>query len=371
MRGLIYCLGFFMIGTLGAQTLGERWRSLIADTVALDTHQVRPDYFILVPVLRYLPETRWSLVLAGNYIFRPRKSTPGTRPSNVRLSASITQNHQYIFRPHFEIFTPDNRWFLKGGVTWTRFPELYYGVGNHQPLEQEEMYSFDLFRLYGRVMKRHGKNLYWGGHWTLENMYRMRYPEASLLFKEPVTGNTGGLASGPGAIAIWDNRKNIYFPANGVYAEFQFSIYNKLTGSDFQFTSWTLDLRKYISLRSNKDVLAFQAYGQFNPGDPPFRMMGLLGGENTGRGYYQGRFRDRHHMSTQLEYRMKVWKRVGVTVFAGMATVFKDHPDRKPFPFWGIGFRGKLLRKEYLNVRLDIGFTPEGPNYYFTLDEAY
>jgi hypothetical protein len=76
-------------------------------------------------------------------------------------------------------------------------------------------------------------------------------------------------------------------------------------------------------------------------------------------------------MSTQLEYRMKVWKRVGVTVFAGMATVFKDHPDRKPFPFWGIGFRGKLLRKEYLNVRLDIGFTPEGPNYYFTLDEAY
>jgi hypothetical protein len=63
---------------------------------------------------------------------------------------------------------------------------------------------------------------------------------------------------------------------------------------------------------------------------------------------------------------------MGMTFFGGLATVFSNHPAGAPWhPFYGFGFRGKLLRKEYLNVRLDIGFGRSGPQYYFTLDEAF
>jgi len=371
-------LGFGLIiwgvGLVKAQGLDipgkiHRW---IQDSVPEDSSSKRANYFILVPVVRYLPETRWSGVLAGNFVFRTSPDFRNTRPSSIRLSATYTQNQQFIFKPTVEIFTPQNRWMIRTGYLWMRFPELYYGVGELTPDSWEESYSFDLSRFFLRAFYRVSRTIYTGPIYLYENMYRMEYGANSSFRQQGVSGNQGGWVSGPGWAVVMDTRKNIYFPTSGVYAEFSGSIFSDKTGSSFNYASWLMDLRGYQPFRKGRDVLAGNILLQYNPGNPPFRQMGILGGENAGRGYYQGRFRERHHLVLQGEYRLKVWKRMGMTFFGGLASVFKNSPVGSIWhPFYGLGFRGKLLRKEYLNVRLDIGIGRQGTQYYFTLDEAF
>lgn len=362
------------LGGLGAQGLDlkgkiHRW---IQDTVPEDSNARRKEYFILVPVVRYLPETRWSGVLAGNFVFRTHSDHRLTRPSSIRLSATYTQNRQFVFKPTVEIFSRENRWMVRSGYLWMRFPELYYGTGGDTPESWEESYSFDMSRFFLRLFRRFGPSFYTGPVYLYENMHGMRYPDSSLFFRQPVTGNQGGWVSGPGWAVVWDSRNNLYYPSSGVYAEISGSVFSRATGSQFAYTAWLGDWRVYHSLPRKWGVLAGNVFIQYNPGNPPFRQMGILGGENTGRGYYQGRYRDRDHLVIQGEYRLKVWKRMGMAFFGGLATVFRDTPAGAPWhPFYGFGFRGKLLRKEYLNVRLDIGWGRSGRQYYFTLDEAF
>jgi hypothetical protein len=354
------------------QKLKEKVIDWVQDTVPEDSTQPRRNYFIIVPVPRYLPETRWGVVLAGNFVFRTHPDYKRTRPSSIRLSSTWTQNQQYIFKPTLELFTPENKWMIRSGFVWMRFPELYFGKGGSTPEDLGEMYTFDMSRFFGRVMKRWTDDLYAGAMFQYEHMFNMEYPVGSWFERQPVTGGLGGRVSGIGLIAVWDNRKNIYFPIQGVFAQTSVQYHGNLTGSDFTFVQIVSDIRKYFPLRKGKDVWAFQLYGMLNPGDPPFRQMGLLGGEELGRGYYQGRYRDKHHVSVQTEYRLKVWKRMGLTGFAGTASVFQKSPIRAPWhAFYGIGIRGKLLRKENLNVRLDIGIGEGLRNYYFTMDEAF
>jgi hypothetical protein len=347
----------------------HRW---IQDTVPEDSSDRRSNYFILVPVVRYLPETRWSGVLAGNFVFRTHPAFTHTRPSSIRLSATYTQNRQFICKPTAEIFFPENRWMIRTGFLYMRFPELYYGIGGSSPADWEEQYSFDMSRFFFRGFKRVGRHIYTGPIYLYEYMYGMKVQDSSVFNRQPVSGRQGGWVSGPGWAVVFDNRNNIYYPSSGWYAEFSGSAFSKFTGSGFNYSAWVADVRAYQSLHKGKAVLAGNVLLHYNPGNPPFRQMGILGGESFGRGYYQGRFRDKHHLVLQSEYRLKVWKRMGMTFFGGLATVFSNHPAGAPWhPFYGFGFRGKLLRKEYLNVRLDIGFRRSGPQYYFTLDEAF
>lgn len=368
---MFFCGLNLILSAQGIDLRGKihRW---IQDTVPEDSSEKRKNYFILVPVVRYLPETRWSGVLAGNFVFRTSEQFRSTRPSSIRLSATYTQNQQFIFKPTLELFSPQNRWMLRTGFLWMRFPELYYGRGENTPDSWEESYSFDMSRFFLRAFRRMGSNLYTGPIYLYEFMYGMKVGDSSLFNRQPISGNQGGWVSGPGWALVWDSRENIYFPTQGVYAEISASVFSKVTGSAFSYSAWVADLRAYQPFRKGKDVLAGNIFLQYNPGDPPFRQMGILGGENAGRGYYQGRFRERHHLVLQTEYRMKVWKRMGISFFGGLASVFKDSLIGSVWhPFTGIGFRGKLLRKEYLNVRLDIGVGRQGTQYYFTLDEAF
>jgi len=369
---LLLCLLPLSIFAQPLKQLKEKVVDWMQDTVPEDTTTPRKNYFILVPVPRYLPETRWGVVLAGNFVFRTHPNYLKTRPSSIRLSSTWTQNKQYIFKPNLELFTRDNRWMIRSGFLWMRFPELYYGVGGNTPEHAGDLYTFDMTRFYARLMKRWSDYLYAGVIYQYEDMFNIEYNAGAWFERQAVTGAAGGTVSGLGAIAVWDSRQNIYFPTQGALIQTSVQFHGNITGSDFQFVQTITDIRKYFPIRKGKDVWAFQSFAMLNPGNPPFRQMGLLGGEELGRGFYQGRFRDQHHISLQSEYRLKVWKRMGVTAFAGTASVFSKSPVHAPWhAFFGCGLRGKLLRKENLNVRLDIGFGHGLRNYYFTLDEAF
>ncbi len=112
---------------------------------------------------------------------------------------------------------------------------------------------------------------------------------------------------------------------------------------------------------------------QFNYGNPSWGMLAQLGGSSAMRGYYEGRYRDKHKIETQVELRQHVWRRNGIVVWAGAGTVF-DKPGsiklRHVLPNYGVGYRWEF--KKNVNVRLDYGFGKKGQSgFTFNINEAF
>lgn len=113
---------------------------------------------------------------------------------------------------------------------------------------------------------------------------------------------------------------------------------------------------------------------RFNFGDVPFLEMATVGGDDLLRGYANNRFRDRHFIGGQLEYRFPVWRRFGMVTFAGLGDVFSNPSDLSwqtvKFSF-GAGLRFSVNTKERLNLRFDYGVGRNNDAFYIMLTEAF
>ena len=116
--------------------------------------------------------------------------------------------------------------------------------------------------------------------------------EGGILAGQELPGSTGGTLVQAGVSAGWDVRDNIVYPRSGDFAELGFNVSDEAIGSDFIFTSWNVDLRRYVSL-SRSQVIVIRGLATFMLGTPPFQALAMLGGDRVLRGYYAGRFRDR------------------------------------------------------------------------------
>ena len=163
---------------------------------------------------------------------------------------------------------------------------------------------------------------------------------------------------------------------NGIFSELAFLNYSGEIGSDYDLTSFLFDNRFYIPVRKN-NVLAFQLQGQFTQGNPPFNLLSLMGGESLMRGYYLGRYRDKHLLAGQVEYRMLPFsfsKRCGASLFFASGEVFNSDNNfqfKNLLPTGGAGLRFLLFPEKYIYTRVDFALTREGSGFYFFIGEAF
>ena len=102
-------------------------------------------------------------------------------------------------------------------------------------------------------------------------------------------------------------------------------------------------------------------------------MMALLGNSDLMRGYYEGRYRDKHKIEAQLEIRQHIWRRNGIVLWAGAGTVFNKFSAimmKRILPNYGLGYRWEF--KKNVNLRLDYGFGKAGQGgFIFNINEAF
>ena len=94
----------------------------------------------------------------------------------------------------------------------------------------------------------------------------------------------------------------------------------------------------------------------------PFYLMRTLGGSHTLRGFSDFRFRDRHMVAVQAEYRFEIFTALDGAVFydAGQVAPRLDRFQLRDFQRdWGFGFRFGGNGGVFL--RLDQSFGGEGP----------
>lgn len=329
----------------------------------------------LLPIVYYTPETRLAFGLGSLITYRFGLVFKKARPSTMFIGAIYTQLKQFTLQIKPEIYLNDNSLFLAGNFMAERFPTKLWGIGPNTADEMEEVYTPQRFLMEVGLQQRLGRDLplYLGFKYRLESTKIVEIEPGKLLDQDLVQGSRGGLLSGPGLAASYDNRDNIFYPNSGLYLQANLNWNDHFFGSDYDFLSLQFDLRNYHRVGDDQ-VLAVQALAETNTGDVPFYRLARLGGDSLLRGFYNGRFRDMNLVAFQVEYRFPVWKRLGAVVFGAMGSLanrFRDISFDNLKYSAGFGLRFKIIPKENANLRVDLAFGPGTYGIYFKAGESF
>jgi outer membrane protein assembly factor BamA len=325
-----------------------------------------------LPVAVYTPETHFGIGALGVMLWKSHHPEIKTRTSNAELLFLYTSRHQIIFIPRYTIFTRGEKFMLEGfGEELIDFRDNYYGVGDKTPSSNREIISYDVLGWENRVGHRiiKNKHLFAGLETRIIRYFNIKTEPGSLLKSEMTSGYQGSTSIGFGPSMTWDERDNVVNPSKGFYWDMRYSFYSKDIGSTNEYHRVIIDFRKYFLLNSAKHrILAFQVFNNFVKGDAPFKELAELGGPRVLRGYYRGRFRDNYLSAFQAEYRMPLYKRLGMVAFAGVAKVYNPESVNLEglHTSWGAGLRYTINKKERLNLRLDWGYGDrDRPGYFY------
>jgi len=331
---------------------------------------------LISPILYYQPETRIAFGLAGNVVFRLSKKGKRKRPSIIAPLFIYTQNKQIRGLVKADLYLYNNAYHIISEIKYQDFPDKFFGVGSNVPDTHEESYTAKTLDFYISILKRVTGYLNLGVRYDFSNLQIREIEKSQLLDSGEIPGSEGSRLSGLSLLLNFDSRNNIFFPSRGYWLKFTAGFYNKILGSQFNYETYRLDLRRYIPLFSDSGhVLALQGLVQTQYGTVPFHKMSRMGGQNIMRGYYDGRYRERNLVVLQAEYRFPVFWRIGAVAFAGMGDVshrFRDFTLDNVKYSYGFGLRYLFNKKEDMYIRFDLGFGNNGASaFYFSVFEAF
>ncbi len=331
--------------------------------------------FIPLPVFYYSPETHLAFGAIGIFLFRTGNDST-TRTSNADVAFVETTNNQTIIDPTYTIFTKGEKYYIKGYFLYSRFPEFFFGIGNYTSPDLKENVSYKSFRINNRTLRKIKGKLFAGLQYQYYNTFDVRFTDNDKYRRHVFSGAEGSITSGAGVAVVLDKRDNILTPTKGSLMDFSFYHYGPFLGSQYIFSNYIIDMRKYFRLKkqSSHTVLAVQALFNFNTGDVPFKQMATLGGANILRGYYSGRFRNYDLVVIQTELRQHLFGRFGFALFADMGQVEgalnEIAYDGFKYTFGG-GLRYLMSKRENLNIRIDAGFGDKTQGFYINISEAF
>lgn len=159
-----------------------------------------------------------------------------------------------------------------------------------------------------------------------------------------------------GLFAQYDSRDIPFNAHKGVFAKAEAKWYPKFlgnTGHGFGRLSFTFNFYQKLWKGS---VLAYDLHGDAIIGRPSWHMYAKMGGTDRMRGYYEGRYRDKRLVDTQIELRQKIYRRHGVVGWFGLGNVWgrDSFQWRNTLYSFGVGYRFEF--KNRMNIRLDYGW---------------
>lgn len=116
----------------------------------------------------------------------------------------------------------------------------------------------------------------------------------------------------------------------GIFAVAEFTDYTPLGEEELGFQRLTVQSQQYIPFRNGYQVFAlreFLALSRTDGSGMPFHMLPSLGGAYSLRGYELFRFRDRHALLLNAEYRWNVWRFADLVLFVDAGQVFGTAED--------------------------------------------
>lgn len=326
----------------------------------------------VVPGPFYTPELGVGVGVAAVGLYRPDKLQKNTPLSTLSLSGFASSTGAFGLGYENSTFLHNDRWRFYFDGDLSHRPLKFWGVGYQAGRHQRGKQNYDAsrFSLRPQMLYRLAQHTYAGLGWSLawERASDLQHSAQGSLFQQPALGV---FSSGGSLLFSYDTRDFLANPSRGQVFNLSYTRYSPSLGGDNRFNSWDAQYGLYHGLNPST-LLAWEVYGRLTGGDVPWTMLSQLGDSHHLRGYYQGRYRDRDMLTSQLELRKKLNWRHGVVAWLGAGTM----SDRRSellnghwLPSVGVGYRFEF--KKRMNVRLDYGVGQHSSGFYFQVGEAF
>jgi hypothetical protein len=175
-----------------------------------------------------------------------------------------------------------------------------------------------------------------------------------------VFGMEGGWSNGPLLGVYHSTLTPRHDPLSGGMQSFTLRLADDCLGT-YTYQQYRLEAIQMIPLPGYAHRIALRGQIQLMGGDPPFSLLSWVGGDDTARGYFEGRHRDKDRILLNAEYRCNLYKFFDGVLFLDTGRVAEDLLAGSPFKdlhvTGGFGMRFHLYPE--LVVRFDVGFSPE------------
>lgn len=318
----------------------------------------------------YASDTKFGLGLVAAGLYRTDPNDSILPPSNVSLYGDVSSVGFYMLGVRGNHIAPKGRYRIDYHLYFYSFPADFWGIGYEMGDNDANKSDMKRWQAQAEVsfLFRVADNFYIGPMASYDYVIGKHIERPELLQgMDQHTWNVGA-----GVSLIYDNRDNLTNPHRGICLNINQMFRPGFMGNDYAFSTTAFRFDAYQQLGKGT-VLAEDIGANLNFGNPSWGMMAELGGTHSMRGYYEGRYRDKHSLEATVELRQHVWKRNGIVVWVGAGTIFPKFSalrSKQILPNAGVGYRWEF--KKNVNVRLDYGFGKSGQSgFLFNINEAF
>lgn len=318
----------------------------------------------------YASDTKFGLGLVAAGLYRTDPNDSILPPSNVSLYGDVSSVGFYMLGVRGNHIAPKGRYRIDYHLYFYSFPADFWGIGYEMGDNDANKSDMKRWQAQAEVsfLFRVADNFYIGPMASYDYVIGKHIERPELLQgMDQHTWNVGA-----GVSLVYDNRDNLTNPHRGIYLSINQMFRPGFMGNDYAFSTTAFRFDAYQRLGKGT-VLAEDIGANLNFGNPSWGMMAELGGTHSMRGYYEGRYRDKHSLEATVELRQHVWKRNGIVVWVGAGTIFPKFSalrSKQILPNAGVGYRWEF--KKNVNVRLDYGFGKSGQSgFLFNINEAF
>lgn len=318
----------------------------------------------------YASDTKFGLGLVAAGLYRTDPNDSILPPSNVSLYGDVSSVGFYMLGVRGNHIAPKGRYRIDYHLYFYSFPSDFWGIGYEMGDNDANKSDMKRWQAQAEVsfLFRVADNFYIGPMASYDYVIGKHIERPELLQgMDQHTWNVGA-----GVSLVYDNRDNLTNPHRGICLNINQMFRPRFMGNDYAFSTTAFRFDAYQRLGKGT-VLAEDIGANLNFGNPSWGMMAELGGTHSMRGYYEGRYRDKHSLEATIELRQHVWKRNGIVVWVGAGTIFPKFSalrSKQILPNAGVGYRWEF--KKNVNVRLDYGFGKSGQSgFLFNINEAF
>jgi len=350
-----------------------------------DEDKKKKIYFSILPVSATGADGGRLLVTsttAGFYLGDPHT----THISSVTFTPYLNFKGRYGLPIRSSIWLNDNSFNIQGDTRILVYPQNTWGLGGGQPVQNRFLVDYNYVRFYQSVLKRITPYFFAGIGYNLDYYIDIETNGANNLrkftgYQFGTQADQNSFSSGPSLNLLYDTRNNSFDPLPGWYGNLVYRYSAEALGSNNNWQSLYIDIRKYVSVShtNEKNLFAFWTYfwTSLTPGTPYLDLpaIGMDPYQRSGRGIDQNRFRGQRLFYFETEYRRDITANglLGLVLFANINSVTQPNTNR--FVYWnpagGGGIRIKFNKKSDTNIGIDYGFSRDYSALLLNLGEAF
>lgn len=206
---------------------------------------------------------------------------------------------------------------------------------------------------------------------NITGMLKFKYENTFIVWKDPDIDDESGDNRSLTLSVVRDTTDNPFAPTTGGKDIVSLEYAGQMLGGDYNYTKYSLDIRRYYPGFSDDQMWAFRLKGGFSTGNLPFHEEFKIGGGETLRGYDPNSLSGSKMLLINAEYRFPLVENLQGTVFTDLGTAWGktseiQFDDLKSS--FGVGLR---MNTPLGQIRLDYAFGEEGGMPHFSIGQTF